>query len=119
MAGNRYYANSTQEVLESFEWLFREKLEELDQMSRNMWRDLFYARVPSDQIQPIIQQFFAELWEQVAETEEQRLERGGRDGLESGDAPATCEHSLRRSRGTMGMPNCGRSRNEVPRAGSN
>ncbi|MHA6481086.1 hypothetical protein ACX1C1_04080 [Paenibacillus sp. strain BS8-2] len=94
MAKNRYYADSTQGVLESYEWLFREKLQELDKMARSMSTDLTNARVPNKQIPAIMRQFFAELWEQVAATEEQRLRRQRPDELEKGNHEATSEYRV-------------------------
>lgn len=75
MAGNRYYAKNPQEVFESYEWLMREKLTELDRMARNMAYDLGSAWVPAAQIQPMMQQFFSDMWQQVAATEEQKYKK--------------------------------------------
>lgn len=76
MAGNKYYAKSTQEVLQSYDWLFREKLESMDALARSLYTDLSVALVPKDQIASIMQQYFAEIWEAVAEKEEKKSGKG-------------------------------------------
>lgn len=78
MAGNRYYAEGPQEVLESYEWLMRETLTKLDQMARNIRYDLQAAWVPSKEIDEIISVWFAQMWEQVAETEAVKAGKGKR-----------------------------------------
>ncbi|RJE88599.1 hypothetical protein D3P07_11430 [Paenibacillus sp. 1011MAR3C5] len=75
MAGNRYYYETTQEVLESYEWLFKEHLTAMDRMARSMRNELQALRMTDKDIKPILQQFFAEVWEQVARTEEQKIQR--------------------------------------------
>jgi len=69
---SRYQYKEAREVLESYEWLYREKLEELDVLTRKMWRDLQTARTPKAQIPVMIGEFFRELWVQVAEEQEQK-----------------------------------------------
>ena len=76
MASNRYYASATQEIFESYEWSMREALTSLDRMARSMALDLQFANVPSKDIQPLMQRYFAELWEQVAATEEIKNAKG-------------------------------------------
>lgn len=93
----RYYAKSTQEVLESYERLFRDKLQAMDSLARSMYTDLIQeARIPSKDVPGIMSQFFAEVWELVAETEDQREGRRRKDELEKGNKAAASVHSFLR-----------------------
>ncbi len=76
MAGNRYYADAPQEVFASYEWSFKEALTNMDRMARNMDYDLYIAGIPTKERPALIQQFFADLWTQVAATEEVKNSKG-------------------------------------------
>lgn len=78
MAGNRYYATKPQEVFESYEWLMREKLTELDRMARRIDYDLEILSIRPADRQKMVQKFFTELWQQVAATEEAKYGKGMR-----------------------------------------
>lgn len=77
---NRYIPKSAQETLESYEWLYREKLESLDHLTRQMWRDLQQAGVPASKVRSVIQKFFAQLWNQVAQEQEEQAKYRRREG---------------------------------------
>jgi hypothetical protein len=64
---NRYIPKSARETLESYEWLYRDKLESLDHLTRQLWRDLVHAGVRSSEVRDVISDYFAGIWEQVAE----------------------------------------------------
>ncbi|RED54773.1 hypothetical protein [Cohnella lupini] len=67
---NRHIPKSGKEVFESYEWLFREKLESLDHLTREMWKELRWVGVPTKKIPEVIGEFFAYLWEDVADKAE-------------------------------------------------
>ncbi|BBI32458.1 hypothetical protein [Cohnella abietis] len=64
---NRHVHNSAQEVWESYEWLIRQRLEDLDNLSREMFKDMRLARINTNVAYHVISQSFADLWAEVAE----------------------------------------------------
>lgn len=54
---------------ESFRWLLKEKLEELDYMTRRMQTEMSAIRIPSELSKEYITKEFGVLWEEVAEQE--------------------------------------------------
>lgn len=63
---NRHYPSSIEEVWDSFEWMLKSKLEEIDHMARQMYQEMQYTRTNNDTIRDYMQERFAELWEYVA-----------------------------------------------------
>lgn len=61
-----------QEVWDSFEWLFREKLESMDSMTRTMIREMQMTGANLTQIRRFIPQRFSGLWESVADEGERK-----------------------------------------------
>lgn len=73
---NQHPRSNTVEVWDSFEWLFRQKLEQLDFMTRQMMYEMSYKGCDHEAIARFVQERFARLWEQVAaEQEEETPER--------------------------------------------
>lgn len=70
---NRYRPSNMVEVWSSFEWLFREKLEQLDAMTRQMMDEMLYKGCDQEAVQRYVQHQFAALWAQVAAEEEERM----------------------------------------------
>ena len=77
---NRYSHKNKQEALESFEWLFREKLEQLDHLTRCLWADLADVGVREKDIPKVISEWFSELWREVAEEQEKQAMLNRRKG---------------------------------------
>jgi len=78
--GNRHYPPSVEEVWSSYEWLVKSKLEELDHMARCIYREMMYARSKPEMVRQLMAERFAELWECVAEEQEQKTKYRRRDG---------------------------------------
>lgn len=76
---NRHIPSSIVEVWDSYEWLVRRKLEELDHLTRQMYKDMQMTRSKQEDIREFIPMAFAELWDNVAEEQE----RGGRGARSS------------------------------------
>lgn len=70
--GNRYRTSNMAEVWESFEHLYRHKLEELDHMTRQMMNEMTYSGCDREAIARFVRQSFADLWESVATEQDQR-----------------------------------------------
>lgn len=62
---------------ESFRWLLKEKLEELDYMTRRMQTEMSAIRIPTEVSKNYISKEFALLWEEVAEQESQMYGTNG------------------------------------------
>lgn len=71
MNGNRYRHSNMQDVWDSFEWLYRQKLEELDHMTRQMIREMSYPGCDVVRIHEFVREQFADLWENVARQQEE------------------------------------------------
>lgn len=67
---NRYYPKTLKESWEGWKPRFKQKLEELDYLSRQVFKDVQHAGISNDDIRDFLQQKFAELWNQVAEEQE-------------------------------------------------
>lgn len=68
---NRHYPPSIEEVWDSFEWMLKTKLEEIDHMARQMFREMTLLRTTDEAtIRAYMQESFAELWECVAMQQE-------------------------------------------------
>jgi len=73
---NRHYPPSIEEVWDSFERLMKAKLEEIDYMAREMYREMAMLRTTNDAtIRAFMQESFAELWECVATQQEEKTKR--------------------------------------------
>lgn len=59
-----------QQVWNSFEWLYREKLEAIDHLTRQMIREMNYSGVSMAQIRRFVPVAFKQLWDQVASEQE-------------------------------------------------
>lgn len=64
------------ECLEGYEWQFKRHLEQIDRLARQLHVSLAYAGLLQHEIQPVMTEWFAQMWEQVAATEE--IKRGRR-----------------------------------------
>ena len=77
---NRYYPPTIEEVWDSYEWLMKSKLEEIDHMTRQMFKEIqALKKLKEPEIRKFLSERFAALWNQVAEEQEalQRKERKG------------------------------------------
>jgi hypothetical protein len=54
-----------EEIYESYEWLIRERLEQLDTLSRRMFSDMSLARIPGEMCEPFVQKKIGELMKDV------------------------------------------------------
>lgn len=73
---NRHYPETLHEVWESYEWLLKSKLQELDHMARQMFKSMQATNAANnDKIRRFMQEMFAALWEQVAAQEEVKAKR--------------------------------------------
>jgi len=77
---NRYYPPSMEEVWDSYEWLLKSKLEEIDYMTRKMFQEMQFVRAKNDDIRAFLHQRFAELWERVADEQEAQAKFRRREG---------------------------------------
>lgn len=55
---NRHYPKSVAEVLESYEFLLKDKLRDIDHMTRQMFRDLQLTGQSNQQIREMLTQSF-------------------------------------------------------------
>jgi len=77
---NRYYPPSLEEVWESFEWLIKERLRDLDNMARRMFTDMQATHTAdNEKIRAYMQEQFALVWEQVAAEQEVKTKRRERE----------------------------------------
>lgn len=76
---NRHYPKSAAEVLESYEFLLKDKLRDIDHMTRQMFRDLQLTGQSNQQIREMLTQSFWDIWEQVAAEEEVKTKRRVRE----------------------------------------
>ena len=60
---------------ESFEWLIKDKLIELDNMTRAMMREMQYCGVTLSLMNEYIPKQFARLWEEVAAEQSEKYDR--------------------------------------------
>lgn len=67
---NRHYPPDLEEVWNSYEWLMKTKLEELDHMARQMFKEMKLVKASDKLIRSYIERQFAELWEYVAYQQE-------------------------------------------------
>lgn len=73
---NRHYPQSIKEVWESYEYLLKQRLEQMDHLAREMYKEMAMLRSAKPAlIREFMELEFAKLWEQVAEEQE-----GGRKG---------------------------------------
>lgn len=70
---NHKRPSNMEEVWESFEWLYRDKLEQLDHMTRQMIYEMSYKGCDVERIHQFIRERFAELWEAVAREKEEQM----------------------------------------------
>jgi hypothetical protein len=63
---NKYRRKDMQEVWDSFEWLYREKLQSLDSMTRQMIGEMQMTGLNLTQIRRFVPKAFADLYNQVA-----------------------------------------------------
>lgn len=68
---SRHYPPGIEEVWDSYEWLLKSKLEEIDYMARLMFQEMQFTRTDNNTIRDYMQERFAELWEYVASHEEE------------------------------------------------
>jgi len=77
---NRHYPETLHEVWESYEWLLKSKLEELDHMARQMFKAMQVTHTANnDKIRSFMQEMFAATWEQVAAQQEAKAKRRERE----------------------------------------
>ncbi|BBI32017.1 hypothetical protein [Cohnella abietis] len=77
---NKYRCNDMQEVWNSFEWLYREKLQSLDNMTRQMIGEMQKTGLNLTQIRRFVPKAFADLYNQVAQENRDKNKEGKRDG---------------------------------------
>lgn len=63
---------------ESFRWLFKEKLTEMDFMTRRMMAEMSSLRIPREMVTEFVQQEFARLWQEVLAEENTKYGENGR-----------------------------------------
>ncbi|QHT60649.1 hypothetical protein GXP70_12335 [Paenibacillus lycopersici] len=71
----RYHHRNMEEVWLSFEWLLRSKLEELDHLSRQLYKDMQSAGAKPADIEAFLPGAFSELWSRVAAAEDSKIGR--------------------------------------------
>lgn len=57
-------------IWESYEWLYKEKLIQLDNMTRNMIREMSLFSVPPDMREEFVRQQFKRIWLEIAKEQE-------------------------------------------------
>ncbi|MGN7359969.1 MULTISPECIES: hypothetical protein [unclassified Paenibacillus] len=62
----------------SFCWLYKEKLQELDHMTRRMLAEMSALQIPHEMAREYLEQEFARLWNEVAEEEDKRYGKNGK-----------------------------------------
>ncbi|KHF33438.1 hypothetical protein CM49_04386 [Paenibacillus sp. P1XP2] len=62
----------------SFRWLYKEKLRELDYMTRRMMSEMSALYIPHDLARGYLEQEFARIWNEVAEEEDQKYGKNGK-----------------------------------------
>lgn len=77
MRKNKYQAKDMNEVWESWEYLFRELLESLDNKTRKMISEMQMLDVNMTLIRRYVPERFEELWHQVAAEQEEKHGRSG------------------------------------------
>lgn len=63
------------EIWESFEWLYRDKLQQLDHLTRYMLREMSLCNVPLRISRPFVREKFRQLWLDVAREQEEEVGR--------------------------------------------
>lgn len=69
---NKHRHTDMQDSWESYEYLFREKLESLDNLTRSMIKDMQAAGTNMTQIRRFVPGKFQQLWDEVAERQEEK-----------------------------------------------
>ncbi|AZN43376.1 hypothetical protein [Paenibacillus albus] len=74
----RYRHGSVDQVWGSYEWLVRTKLEELDHLSRQIYKDMQLSGASKAHIEMFLHESFENLWKRVAVEEEAKLAAAGK-----------------------------------------
>lgn len=75
---NRYYPPTVEEVWDSFEWLMKSKLQEIEFMKHQMFKEIKTLKKLRDhEIDQFIEERFTDLCNQVEQESKQRKERKG------------------------------------------
>jgi hypothetical protein len=70
MGMNRHRSKEIQEVWDSFEWLYREKLESLDYLTRQMIKEMEATGADIRTVRSFVPKKFAGLWQTVSQERE-------------------------------------------------
>lgn len=72
---SRHRCKDIEEVWDSFEWLYREKLESLDNLTRSMIKEMEDTGADYRTVRKYVPKKFEELWANVSELQEQKQGR--------------------------------------------